>query len=80
MTDNQTEQQVQTVLETILGRQVGPGKSLTRATEPAWDSLRHIEILLAIEGICEVRFDEDEMGSLDTFEKLVQSVERHRAT
>ena len=80
MTGNQTEQEVRTVLETILGRQVDPGESLTRAGEPAWDSLRHVEILLAIEGVCEVRFDEDEMGSLDTLEKLVQSVERHRAT
>jgi acyl carrier protein len=79
MMDHQAERQVRDVLKTVLGRPIGPGERLMRASEPAWDSLRHVEILLAIEGVCDVRFDEEEMGTLDSLEKLVESVERHRA-
>lgn len=77
--DHRAERQVRDVVATVLGRPIGPDERLTRASEPGWDSLRHVEILLAIEGVCGVRFDEQEMGGLDSVEKLVDSVERHRA-
>jgi acyl carrier protein len=80
VSDQQAGRQVRGVLETVLGRAIAPSESVTRSTEPAWDSLRHVEILLAIEGVCDIRFDEEEMGRLDSLEKLVQAVERHRAT
>jgi acyl carrier protein len=63
----------------IFGRPIGQDEALSAKTEPAWDSLRQVEVLLAVEGSLDVRFDEDEMAQLDSIDKLVRSVKRHRA-
>ena len=73
------DREVRRVLEAVFGRAIRDGEPLSARTEPAWDSLRHVEVLLAIEGALDVRFDEDEMPQLDSVDKLVGSVKRHRA-
>lgn len=78
MTD-EVDGAVRTVLGTIFGRRVADDETLSAKTEPSWDSLRHVEVLLAVEGALDVRFDEDELAQLDSVEKLVRSVKRHRA-
>jgi acyl carrier protein len=70
---------VRQVLSAIFGRPIAAEEPLSAKTEPTWDSLRQVEVLLAVEGALEVRFDEDEMPQLDSVEKLVRSVKRHRA-
>jgi acyl carrier protein len=70
---------VRSVLSTVFGRPIGQGEALSANTEPTWDSLRQVEVLLAVEGALEVRFDEEEMPQLDSIDKLVRSVKRHRA-
>jgi acyl carrier protein len=70
---------VRSVLSTLFGRPIGPEESLSAQTEPTWDSLRQVEVLLAVEGALEVRFDEEEMPQLDSIDKLVRSVKSHRA-
>jgi acyl carrier protein len=70
---------VRSVLGTVFGRAIAQDEPLSAKTEPAWDSLRHVEVLLAVEGALDVRFDEDELAQLDSVEKLVRSVRRHRA-
>jgi acyl carrier protein len=77
--NDEIEVAVRTVLGTVFGRQVANDERLSAKTEPAWDSLRHVEVLLAVEGALDVRFDEDELAQLDSVEKLVRSVKRHRA-
>jgi acyl carrier protein len=37
----------------------------------AWDSLRHIEIVFAIEDELQIRFDEDELAALDGVQALI---------
>lgn len=71
--------EVRRVLGTVFGRAIRDDEPLSAKTEPTWDSLRHVEVLLAIEGALDVRFDEDEMPQLDSVDKLVGSVQRHRA-
>ena len=78
MTD-EVDVKVRSVLGTVFGRAIPREEPLSARTEPAWDSLRHVEVLLAVEGALEVRFDEDELAQLDSVEKLVRSVKRHRA-
>ena len=74
-----TEKEVRQVLETVFNRPIGDHEAFSAETEPTWDSLRQVEIILAVEGALDVRFDEDEMATLDSLEKLVRSVKRHRA-
>jgi acyl carrier protein len=49
-----------------------------REQEALWDSLHHVELLLALEGSFSLRFDEDELQKLDSAAKIVASVRRHQ--
>lgn len=79
MTGDDVDGAVRSVLSTVFGRTIGREEALSAKTEPAWDSLRQVEVLLAVEGALDVRFDEEEMPQLDSIDKLVRSVRRHRA-
>jgi len=72
------EDEVSRVVAVVLGRPAGGG--VTRASEPAWDSLKHIELLFALEDELDVRFDEGELAGLDSTEAITRSVARHRGT
>lgn len=74
-----TEKEVRQVLETVFSRPIGDDEAFSAETEPTWDSLRQVEVILAVEGALGIRFEEDEMATLDSLEKLVRSVRRHRA-
>jgi acyl carrier protein len=74
------DREVRRVLATVFGRPITDDELLSARTEPTWDSLRHVEVLLAVEGALDVRFDEEEMPTLDSVDELVRSVKRHRAT
>lgn len=74
-----TEKEVRQILETVFSRPIAEHEAFSAETEPAWDSLRQVEIILAVEGALDIRFEEDEMATLDSLEKLVRSVKRHRA-
>lgn len=76
---DEVERGVRQVLETVFARPIADGENLSTQNEATWDSLRHVEVILSIEGALDVRFDEDEMAELDSLEKLVRSVKRHRA-
>ncbi|MCZ8204090.1 acyl carrier protein [Gemmatimonas sp.] len=43
-------------------------------TIPSWDSLTHINLMLAIEGACGVQFEPDELMELRTVGAVVQRV------
>ena len=70
---------VRAVVSAVLHRPVGEGEAVSRDSESAWDSLRHMEILFAVEDRLDVRFDEEELGSLRSVDEIVRAVERHRA-
>jgi len=46
---------------------------------PQWDSLRHIEVIFAVEDACGVQFDEAELTELYSVERLLAAVQRHHA-
>jgi acyl carrier protein len=62
------------LVSSVLGRTVT--RETSRANEPAWDSLKHMEIIFAVEGKWSVTFSEEEMtavGSVADLEKKVES-------
>lgn len=72
-------EEVLRVVGAVLGRPV-PDGSLRRESEPSWDSLKHIELLFALEEDLDVRFDEGELGALSSTDAIIESVIRHRGT
>ncbi|MBU1378788.1 MAG: acyl carrier protein [Alphaproteobacteria bacterium] len=52
------------ILSLTLGRPVAAGENLTRADEPKWDSLKHLEIVFAVEGAYGVAFSPEEIAAV----------------
>jgi acyl carrier protein len=71
------DQAVREVVSAVLRREIGPTENLVRGEEPAWDSLKHIEIMFALEERCDVRFSQDELANLDRLSAIVERVEGH---
>jgi acyl carrier protein len=70
-----TALQVRAVFTSVLG--VPPERLSDDAspdTIPSWDSLTHINLMLAIEGACGVQFEPDELMELRTVGAVVQRV------
>ena len=66
------------ILSSILGKTVNAETS--RASEPAWDSLKHMEIIFAVEGKWGVTFSEEEMASISSVADLLQRLSSSDAT
>jgi acyl carrier protein len=70
----QIEQTVLAVLVTILKRQFHDRADITRQNTPSWDSLKHIEIMFALEDELGAEFSEEELVMLDSATKIVDAV------
>jgi len=55
-----------------LGPAVDP--SFCREEQPAWDSLKHIEIIFALEDRFNVRFSEPDMQQMDSIAVITQRI------
>ena len=63
----------------VLGRPIGPGDPVRRDEQPDWDSLKHIELVFALEDALGVRFGTDEIGEITDVASIVELAERHHA-
>ena len=66
------ESEVARIVSRIL--RVDVGADASRLNVPGWDSLRHVEILFAIEEAYGVTLDEAEMAALDSVKRLAKRV------
>lgn len=62
------------ILSMILERPVAPGEVVRRVDEPKWDSLKHLEIVMAVESAFDVSFTADEMGEIAGSPDLVRKL------
>jgi len=70
----QIEKTVLTVLAAVLKRPFHAGADITRQNTPSWDSLKHIEIMFALEDELDIEFSEEELVKLDSVIKVVEAV------
>ena len=68
------EQTVLAVLTTILKRPFRDRADITRQNTASWDSLKHIEIMFALEDELGAEFSEEELVVLDSVTKIVDAV------
>lgn len=60
----------------ILGRpSMGQQANPSRAAEPDWDSMKHIELMFLLEDHFGVRFSEDEMAEMEDTEGILRALE-----
>jgi acyl carrier protein len=62
------------VLGVVLKRPLDANQDHQRAQTPGWDSLKHVEIIFALEDALSVEFAEDELVSLDSVSRIVDAV------
>jgi len=79
MHDREIEQIVLGVLEAVLRRPFPPGIDVVRESTEGWDSLKHVEIVFAIEEEAGVEFPESMLAELDRASSFVRAIEELRA-
>jgi acyl carrier protein len=74
-----SEAEVRWLLRTVLQLASRDDSELRRDNLDAWDSLKHMEIVFALEDRYGVRFDESEFSALDTSAAITAALHRHLA-
>jgi acyl carrier protein len=71
---------VRRVLSTVLKQDLTTMASVSRSDLPAWDSLKHVQVIFAIEDEFGVEFSSEELPSLDSDAKIVAAIEARHAS
>ena len=80
LSDAAVESEVRQLLAKMLGPGATGGGDMRRADLAQWDSLKHVEIVFALEDQFGVRFDESEFATLDSVPAIAAAVrKRHEA-
>lgn len=81
MTENsaQIESEVRELILRLLRLADDPHREIRRASVDQWDSLKHMEIVFALEDRYGVRFDESEFAELDSPAAIAGALRRHLA-
>ena len=77
-TATELHQRVRALIVAALRIDENSTEEIAKGIHPAWDSLRHIEVIFAIEDAFEVRFDASEFPTLTDVPAIAASIMRHR--
>lgn len=70
------EERIREIMTVVFDRAVAPGETVTFETEPAWDSLHHVELIFSIEDEFDIRFEEAELAAMTSLHALTEAVAR----
>jgi acyl carrier protein len=83
MTPNDAMAAVRSCLQDALKLTTAEAGTVTPATTPqqfpAWTSMAHLELMLALEKHFDIMFEAEEIGSLASVSAILAAVEKHRA-
>lgn len=68
------EQTVMMVLTAVLKHPLEAAEDVSRQNTTSWDSLKHAQIMFALEEELHVKFSEEELINLDSVGKIVDAV------
>ena len=80
MTRIEIQVAVAELLSINLERAVASTESVTRDSDPKWDSLKHAQLILLLEEHFGVQFSEEEMGALRSSDEIVKAIEKKNGT
>lgn len=69
-------ERVSTIVARVLGIPANEASHVRRDQHPAWNSLRHIEIVFQVEEEFNMLFEEDDIAHLIDVDSIVAAVER----
>ncbi len=67
--------EVRRLIGLVLRRDIARGEDVRREQEPSWDSLKHVEIMFAVEDRFSVRFTPGEFAELSSVDAIVTALE-----
>ena len=78
MASDEIQTRLRELLAEVLGASLGDGE-VSRETVPGWDSLRHVEVIFAVEEEFDVHLSKEEMVRATSLSALVELVDAHLA-
>lgn len=75
----QLEGAILRILETVLKQPLPHGADTTMENTPGWDSLKHIELMFAVEEELDIQFSEAELSELRSVRQVVAAAQAHHA-
>lgn len=75
MNSREVEQTVLSTLNTILKQSFESPNDISVDNTDAWNSLKHIEIMFALEDEFNVEFSQEELSNLKSFSKIVNALQ-----
>ena len=79
MSKEEVEARVATVFATVFSGRVPFSRTLTRADHEYWTSLKHMELLVALEAEFGVRFDGADAVDMQSIETVIERVAERAA-
>lgn len=70
--DDDAERTLAEILSLVLGRPIAVGEAVRRRDDATWDSLKHLEIVMAVEAAFGVSFNAEEMADVRGSEDLLR--------
>jgi acyl carrier protein len=80
MTRIEIQEAVAELLSISLERHVAQAESVTRDSDPNWDSLKHVQLILLLEEHFGLQFSEEEMSALRSSDEIVHAIEEKSGT
>lgn len=80
METNSIRSGVRRVLSAVLKQDLTALHSVTRSDLPAWDSLKHVQVIFAIEDEFGIEFSSEDLPTLDSEAKIVAAIEVRHAS
>jgi acyl carrier protein len=71
----QLRDRITKAINVALGKNFASDAEVVRKNEPAWDSLKHVELIFMLEDEFGVEFDEDTMAKLDSTTAILAALE-----
>lgn len=80
MQSESIDRRIRSTLSLALSVEVPPTGAFIRADNPAWDSLKHVELIFMLEDEFGIQFSEEEFALLDSVESIAKLVETRHAS
>lgn len=77
MTNQEITERVERVVAGVLGAGAPTGDGTVNIAE--WDSVKHMNVILAVENEFDVEFDDEELANTHSIPSLVEAVAKHLA-
>ncbi|OPZ79359.1 MAG: hypothetical protein BWY78_00090 [Alphaproteobacteria bacterium ADurb.Bin438] len=70
------ETEIAEILSVLFNKKISPKDNISSKDEPDWDSFKHIEIIMVLEENLGIKFNRDEIPTLNSFKKIVKKIKQ----